>query len=722
VVAGDGISVEGIGTLENPYEITSESANLTGRVEFTDDGNVDFTATGVGTFNDPLTVFADAVLATSDLTDVPDTEPDEGDVLVWRLGGWEYEQQSGGSGVPPGGTDGQVLTKQSDADGDAAWETVAASGGGSAVVEPLYASSRRHQAATAIPNSTIVTLPLDTEDYTNGIVWNGADFVIPVAGYYQVNASVQLATMSSGGPTLRLVINGSAGVGGLSIYGAASAASSATVNRVVKLAAGDLVHVGVSQVSGAANALNGGAASNWMNITKVPEQPPAGGGVIVERPMSSRRKHAAATSLLNATITAIPFDTEDYTDGIAWSAPDAAFIVPTDGYYNVGAAITFAANATGGRSVYVYLDAVSMAVAGTDATSAGARVATTIKALAGQKISVRAQQSSGSSLALGGGPGYNWVSVTKVPAAYAGSAVSTYGEQNYAASRRQAAAVSCTHATITPVPWDTEDFTDGIAFAGGIFTVPVAGYYQVSAKVGWDSNATGYRRLRILQNGSSAGAGYNFVSPGASTPTNTLSRVLKCAAGDTIQTQIDQNSGSTLGTAAGVANSSIDIVKVPAPVVNGAAASGVWGVGNLAPALVGTDPLKGREIYIDSRGQLRSKPDAADTGWLPVAISPGFAAHATDPPMMRQIGNQVFLRGAWLNTGFAVLTNAYTVGTFPVGIGLPKVSYYLAAGANVGSSIAQFLIGSGTGNTVQWRGGGTALAANYYWSGSYLTD
>jgi hypothetical protein len=140
IVAGDGISVEGIGTLERPYEITSESADLTGRIIFTDDGNIDFTTTGVGTLNDPTVVSADANLTLGDLTDVPDEAPVEGDVLVWRIDHWEYEQQAGGgASLPPGGTDGQVLTKQSAVDGDADWETLPAATAPSGVwgVAPL---------------------------------------------------------------------------------------------------------------------------------------------------------------------------------------------------------------------------------------------------------------------------------------------------------------------------------------------------------------------------------------------------------------------------------------------------------------------------------------------------------------------------------------------------------------------------------------------------------
>jgi len=37
---------------------------------------------------------------------------------------------SGGSGLPAGGTTGQVLAKDSDADGDASWQDIVFDGGG----------------------------------------------------------------------------------------------------------------------------------------------------------------------------------------------------------------------------------------------------------------------------------------------------------------------------------------------------------------------------------------------------------------------------------------------------------------------------------------------------------------------------------------------------------------------------------------------------------------
>ena len=617
VVAGDGISVEGIGTLERPYEITSESADLIGRVEFTDDGNVDFTSTGVGTLNDPLTVFADAVLSTRDLTDVPDTFPDEGQVLVWRLDHWEYEDQSGGggSGVPPGGLTGEVLTKLSDADGDADWEPISGMGG-AAVVSPTEYVILRAGAIQSMANSTensIIYAAANSEDPFG--LWDGSTLVtIKTAGLYDITYSYGYAANGTGNRITLIKVNGSTTRQWYHTFTAAFPVMG-TVSFEAKLNAGDTIQVRQYQSSGASLDTTGTplayAPSLFVTKQDVAVEP-GGGGVVVERPAAAMRRHATATSILDRTVTAVPWDTEVYTDGITWDG--AAFIAPVDGYYDVQSGVTFAANATGSRISYIQVNGVTQTASssgtGDPVTTNGA----VVKALAGQAIRVAVQHTAGVTLALAANASYNWISVVKVPQSYSGSAVSTYGEQNYALSARHAAVLSIpNNANGTIIPFDTIDYADGLSLAAGIFTAPVAGYYQISAKAGFESNTAGFRRIRFITGSSSAVPGLEYSTPsaGAFLASVSMVRTLKMAAGDTLSVQVDHNAGVSLNLGSGVGYTSLDITKVPAPVINGAAASGVWGVSPLSETTqyAGGGALLGREIYIDPNGQLRAKPE-----------------------------------------------------------------------------------------------------------------
>ena len=104
IVAGEGVQVDGIGTIENPYEISSDASELLERIEFVDTPSVDFTVTGIGTLITPMSVQAEATLALTDLTDVQGT-PGNQQVPVWVDDHWEFQDQTGGGGgLSPSGT------------------------------------------------------------------------------------------------------------------------------------------------------------------------------------------------------------------------------------------------------------------------------------------------------------------------------------------------------------------------------------------------------------------------------------------------------------------------------------------------------------------------------------------------------------------------------------------------------------------------------------------
>lgn len=67
------------------------------------------------------------------------TRPLDGQIQAYNAEARRYEpvDQTTGTGVPTGGTTGQVLTKQSNTDGDADWETVTGGGGGVTTVTSL---------------------------------------------------------------------------------------------------------------------------------------------------------------------------------------------------------------------------------------------------------------------------------------------------------------------------------------------------------------------------------------------------------------------------------------------------------------------------------------------------------------------------------------------------------------------------------------------------------
>lgn len=619
IVAGDGISVEGIGTLERPYEITSESSDLVGRIEFTDEGNVDFTVTGVGTLNDPTTVFADAVLAVTDLTDVGDDTPVEGDVLVWRIDHWEFEQQTGGSGVPPGGTTGQVLTKNTNTDGDAGWKTPASGGG---VVEPTYAAARSSTAGTSLTTATSTKLNMETVIREDGITWDTTNlgFVAPVDGWYDIKAAVQFAANATGYRLFTIAVNNTAVATTTDTGMTASGGQSLTLSKEVFLTAGQWVSVFGYQNSGANLATTANPVYNYLTISKVPAQAPGGGGVVVERPVVASFRQTALVSVAQGAVQIVPWDTVDFNEGFG-AVVGGVITIPSDGYYQVNVKVNWESNSTGYRQVRIGVSGTS-ATAGifTCTPNSGTAGVTEgygrlLKLVAGDQLTVQVNHNVAATLSVGNAANYNSIDIAKLPQSFSGSAVSTYGERNYASSRTTSTATSIPNAVATAVPFEVSLYEDGIPWNGTDFVIPVAGYYKVDATLSYAFNATGSRYIMLWINGGQKLSMASATSSG--TTTVNTSDTVKLAAGDTVSIRAYHTAGAALTIGNNLNYNRITIAKVPAPVINGAAASGVWGASPLNIYGSGNDKM-GREIYIDSAGQLRSAPsvfDFADSGF-----------------------------------------------------------------------------------------------------------
>lgn len=100
---------------------------------------------------------------------------------------------------------------------------------------------------------------------------------------------------------------------------------------------------------------------------------------------------------------------------------------------------------------------------------------------------------------------------------------------------------------------DPGNTTGGINYGAGLFTVPVAGAYLVTASMRWASNSSGERELQVRHNGTQS---ETLVVPAASIPrgAGALSVVIPCAAGDTLGISARQTSGADLSFGGSSAN------------------------------------------------------------------------------------------------------------------------------------------------------------------------
>lgn len=117
---------------------------------------------------------------------------------------------------------------------------------------------------------------------------------------------------------------------------------------------------------------------------------------------------------------------------------------------------------------------------------------------------------------------------------------------------RSTAQTGIVTATPTAIVFDTEQFDNAGMFSPSSSTITIkrAGNYLVSAYCGIESNATGYRRLLLEQNGS---GNYTVIDQRMAVSGDathmTIEEVIKCALNDTLKVFVDQTSGANRSTA-----------------------------------------------------------------------------------------------------------------------------------------------------------------------------
>lgn len=88
--------------------------------------------------------------------------------------------------------------------------------------------------------------------------------------------------------------------------------------------------------------------------------------------------------------------------------------------------------------------------------------------------------------------------------------------------------------------------------------------------------------------------------------------------------------------------------------------------------------------------------DLADSGWVNISVAAGVAGQAGAPPQVRKIGDQVFARWGWANTGLTTANTETVVGTVPSGFRPPRTCYLNIVGST-GNQYAMCVVASGTG-------------------------
>lgn len=252
---------------------------------------------------------------------------------------WTQLQGGAGSGVPAGGTTGQVLTKNSAVDGDAGWATPSGGGGSSALVLAQFGCT----AGTACGAGAITKINFDqliTD--SNAAVTTGAGwkFTCPVGrdGVYTVKGALFLPTNGIGNlilyknnALLRWLATAPAGSGGTNNV-------NVPFDTDVVLAAGDYIDVRL-ETAGALTT----RVESWISITSA---------TIAAASIGARATCTTAQALNVGSFTIVPFNNEVWDSNNAFTTGvGAKFTAPVTGKYLISTAL--GTNAAGGGGVYI---------------------------------------------------------------------------------------------------------------------------------------------------------------------------------------------------------------------------------------------------------------------------------------------------------------------------------------------------------------------------------
>lgn len=255
--------------------------------------------------------------------------------------------------------------------------------------------------------------------------------------------------------------------------------------------------------------------------------------------------HYKCTSgFVTSTTTPINYDTIvfDNAGAVTPSATVWKFIAPIAGWYR--ASITNVANAASAQNLALYKNGVLYAALVTFNTTNTTGGSQSVQLAAGDFIDVRGS----ASLTLANASDFNQISIELIQGP---STISTIDSIN----ARYFASATSISGSLATVSWTTKDYDTANAMSAGVYTIGVAGKYQInSALLVAGTVALNSTLILEIQKNSTVVSRYTLYAGGIETNLKGLiSDIINCLAGDLIRIQV-----STSVTGPSIVSSNFD--------------------------------------------------------------------------------------------------------------------------------------------------------------------
>lgn len=257
---------------------------------------------------------------------------------------------------------------------------------------------------------------------------------------------------------------------------------------------------------------------------------------------------ARLTKTTNQTIptstqTLVNWEAKTYDTANAFDLSTDRFTAPFSGYYEIQVRISYTAAVAAVNAITLRKNGVAVSTMHRADTVDGnySQGADTIYLVAGDYIEIYVNQNTGADRSIDGtAAGFTYLNIAQVKGAPNGLDMRVMG-----ARVTKSANQTIPTGTQTKVVWQTETYDTHGAFdnvTNNRFTAPVAGYYEVAAKLAYTASVSAVSRLSLYKNGVI----YCdlFRQDGADGQYQGGTDVINLVAGDYLEIFTSQNSGA----------------------------------------------------------------------------------------------------------------------------------------------------------------------------------